>query len=65
MVLFKYSAQSPNMVACVSQNCGIEAYRLLKVESDPIIADTEFGLLERFLMGGKFVCNSSRCTPRG
>ena len=59
MVLLTYFGQDPTeVVLSLSQNCGLEAYGLISVECDLITADSEFGLLERDIMVGKFECKN-------
>ena len=41
MVLFTHLGQDPKKVVSLAQKCGIEAYRLINVECDPLTVDTE------------------------
>ena len=45
MILYTYFGQDPRKVVSLAQNCGIEAYRLINIEYDPVTAGTEFELL--------------------
>ena len=44
MILYTYFGQDPRKVVSLAQNCGIESYRLINIEYDPVTAGMELAL---------------------
>ena len=59
MILYTYFGQDPRKVVSLAQNCGIEAYRLINIEYDPVTAGMEFELLPRSLLSASSLARTS------